>query len=105
MSVEIYNTDENDTKICLAVSGEEFFNEIWANALGDLQITRLGNGIYLYKEDLPDILNDFLRIKQWSESNLSGEDLANIVSHIDTILDYLPKQWAENDDIPRPWMG
>lgn len=107
MSVEIFDIDaaEECSVICIPVASEDKFNSIWTNALSQLNINRLGNGIWLYKDDLELILSDFCRIKEWTEAHLEIAAADYVISHINFILEQLPSQWEKNPYITRLWMG
>lgn len=109
MSVEIFDVDDLDfercSRICIPVAGEETFNSIWETALRQLNINRLGNGVWLHKDDLELILSDFCRIREWAEGHPEMERADDVISHIDYILEKLPFQWEKNPYITRLWMG
>lgn len=46
------------------VSGEHSFITLWEPAIAYLGITRLANGIYLKREELPEILDDFYLVSR-----------------------------------------
>lgn len=107
MSVEIFDveTREKCSGICIPVAGENTFNTIWECALKELNIYRLGNGVWLQRKDLEQILSDFCRIKEWAEQHLPTTEADDVVNRINDILEELPSQWSKNPYITQLWMG
>lgn len=108
MSVAIFGDSVDSEEFAyLPVSGEKSFMEIWEPAILQLHITRLANGIYLKKEELPEILKDFRRIKEWALTNseLSEKDREYVTERIDWLLVELPKRWSECPNADVLWMG
>lgn len=107
MSVEIYDAlnNEEPSRITVPVAAETVFESVWVTALQELSIDRLGNGVWLRKNELALLLEDFLKVREWVIEHCSIERANNIVHHIDYILEQLPQQWSENPDITQLWMG
>lgn len=102
MSVLI--ADDNNI-ISIPVSTERYFNSVWEKAIQELSLKYIGNSRPIYYRDLPQILDDFMKVRSWAEINLYGVDLDYVISHIDNILEYLPASWNENRNIQELWMG
>lgn len=107
MSVEIFNIIDGDecSNICIPVASENNFNSIWVPALQQLDIKRIGNGVWLQRDDLELILFDFCRVKNWAEEHLDITTANYVISHINFILEQLPYQWEKNPHITKLWMG
>ena len=107
MSVEIYDVlnNEEPSRITVPVAAESVFESVWASALQELNIDRLGNGVWLRKNELDLLLKDFLKVREWVIEHCSVERANNIAHHIDYILEQLPQQWGRNPDIEQLWMG
>lgn len=107
MSVIIYDIpdDEVPSEISFGVASEAVFETIWVTALQELKIDRLGNGVWLRRDELDLILADFCKVKEWVKYHCPSETADNIIGHIDYILEKLPQQWRENPDILQLWMG
>lgn len=107
MSVEIYDVlnNEEPSRIAVPVAAESVFESIWVPALQELNIDRLGNGVWLRKNELDLLLEDFLKVREWVIEHCSVERANNIAHHIDYILEQLPQQWGRNPDIEQLWMG
>ena len=87
MSVQIYDVINNDepSEIIIPVATETVFESIWATALQELNIDRLGNGVWLRKNELAFLLEDFCKVRDWVIEHCSVERADNIVHHIDYI--------------------
>ena len=107
MSVQISDVINNDepSEIIIPVATETVFESIWATALQELNIDRLGNGVWLQRDKLDLLLKDFLRVREWAREHCSIERADNMARRIDYILEELPRQWGENPDIGQLWMG
>lgn len=113
MSVAIFGHDdfapfdESKDFRYLTVSGEAAFNSVWEVAIAELGITRLANGVYLRREELSEILEDFRKIREWilESSQISKGDMEYVIEHIDFVLEELPKRWAECPNAKTLWMG
>ena len=88
------------------VSGEHSFITLWEPAIAQLGITRLSNGIYLKREELPDILEDFRKIKEWLQTTSQfDEEGKAVISRIDWLLTELPLRWKKCPNAKTLWMG
>lgn len=105
MSVEIYEVEASlePGTICLPVSSERYFTLYWERAIAELQTARLGNGVWLYRSDFKEILDEFSKIKSWAADQLPERDANYMISHIDFILENLPGLWSS--ELTRLWMG
>lgn len=106
MSVEIYGVEENSKKFrCVGVSGEEYFNTFWQKAIDELGLRLIGNGVWLYKKDLTDILDEFSAVREYAAQNEDPQCRENITKHISGIMDTLKNNWDEVPNAERLWMG
>jgi hypothetical protein len=106
MSVIIFDISATDEcTISIPVASEAKFNSLWEFALKELGISRLGNGVWLQKNDLELILFDFSQIKEWAEQYLPPVEADYVVNHINYIMEELPSQWNGNPHITELWMG
>lgn len=107
MSVEIYDVSGGDapSEIMVPVASEKMFESVWTVALRQLGIGRLGNGVWLHRDELDLLLADLRRVEEWVKYHCTIETADNIIWHIDHILKELPRQWGEHPDTPRLWMG
>lgn len=88
------------------VAGEHTFITLWEPAITQLGITRLANGIYLNRDELPDILEDFRKIKEWMLTTFPLDEKVNaVVSRIDWLIIELPARWQKCPDAKTLWMG
>lgn len=108
MSVEIYGVEESSKKFrCIAVSGENTFNTVWQRVIDDLGLRLIGNGVWLYQKDLPNILEEFARVKAYvmQDESIPPNCREDIAEHIDEILSVLESKWNEVANAERLWMG
>lgn len=113
MSVAIFGhndfapEDNSEEFEYLPVSGEHSFVTLWEPAIVQSGITGPANGIYLKQEELPEILEDFRRIKEWVLKNPSIDegDKAYMVSRIEMLVVELPARWKKCPDAKTLWMG
>lgn len=107
MSVEIYGTEDYSEKFrCIAVSGEEFFNTFWQKAIDKLGLRLIGNGVWLYKKDLEDIVGEFSAVREYAAQNKElSQYREDITALIGEIIDTLKCNWNEVPDAERLWMG
>lgn len=91
----------------MPVSTEHKFITLWEPAIAQLGITRLANGVYLKREELPGILDDFRRIKEvvMKDPSIDERDKAYMVSRIDWLIDELPARWQKCPNAKTLWMG
>jgi hypothetical protein len=76
------------------VAAEAFFSECWepaAEALGLQWVPIFSTGIDVMKEDLPAVLDELARLKQWALSQAGGERMEKLVSRIELLQTELPK--------------
>ncbi|MFC0331196.1 hypothetical protein ACFOLF_22515 [Paenibacillus sepulcri] len=76
------------------VATEAFFQECWepaVKALGLQWVPVFSSGIDITKEDLPAVLDELERLKQWAEQELSGERRGQILVRIERLAAELPK--------------
>ena len=89
------------------VSGEHSFTTLWEPAIAYLGVTRLANGIYLKREELPEILDDFRKVKEWILNNpsIDESDKVYVMSRIDWLIVELPVRWQKCPNAKTLWMG
>jgi hypothetical protein len=76
------------------VAAESFFSECWepaAETLGLKWVPVFSTGIDVMKEDLPAVLDELARLKQWALSQAGGERMAKLASRIELLQTELPK--------------
>lgn len=108
MSVEIYGTEENSEEFrCIGVSGEESFNTFWQKAIDELKLRLIGNGVWLYKKDLEDILSEFSAVREYisQSEEIPLQYREDITARIGEIMDALKDNWNNVPDAERLWMG
>ena len=97
MSVQIYDVINNDepSKIIIPVAAETVFESIWATALQELNIDKLGNGVWLQRDKMMQQLSThpngtFLRIS-WDFGKVVIEGT------LDTIYETaMAQKWTRN---------
>ncbi|TMV49096.1 hypothetical protein FE783_15630 [Paenibacillus mesophilus] len=86
--------DDFERRYNVPVAAEAFFAECWepaAEALGLQWVPLFSTGIDVMKEDLPAVLGELARLKQWALSQDGGERMAKLVSRIELLQTELPK--------------
>lgn len=91
----------------MPVSTEHKFKALWEPTIAQLGITRLANGVYLKREELPEILDDFRRIKEvvMKDPSIDERDKVYMASRIDWLIDELPARWQKCPNAKTLWMG
>lgn len=108
MSVEIYGVETASEKFCtIAVSSERVFNQIWQPAINELNLDLIGNGVWLCRENISDILSEFNQIKEYvkNNKNLLDEDKEYVIKRINYVINNLETNWNKVKTAERLWMG
>ncbi|MDE6314245.1 MAG: hypothetical protein K2M46_11640 [Lachnospiraceae bacterium] len=105
MSVMIYDVDFAESKICIGVSSEASFIRLWEQAIRECHITKLGNGIWLFRRDLEDIVMELEQIKIWAGNLSNTQDRNYLINKAEQVRQELWKQWQEHPEVERLWMG
>ncbi|MFE5317676.1 hypothetical protein ACFQ88_03095 [Paenibacillus sp. NPDC056579] len=86
--------DELERQFHVPVAAEAFFAECWepaAEALGLKWVPVFSTGIEIMKEDLPDVLDELNRLKEWAMDQPGGERMEKLTMRIELLLTELPK--------------
>jgi hypothetical protein len=78
----------------IPVAAEAFFAEYWepaAEQLGLQWVPLFSTGIDITKEDLPAVLDELARLKEWASNQPGGERIAKLASRIELLQAELPK--------------
>lgn len=78
----------------IPVAAEAFFAEYWepaAEQLGLQWVPLFSTGINITKEDLPAVLDELARLKEWASNQSGGERIAKLASRIELLQAELPK--------------
>ncbi|MEF3313715.1 hypothetical protein PV433_33020 [Paenibacillus sp. GYB004] len=78
----------------IPVAAEAFFAEYWepaAEQLGLQWVPLFSTGIDITKEDLPAVLDELARLKEWALNQPGGERIAKLASRIELLQAELPK--------------
>jgi len=76
------------------LAAETFFAECWepaAETLGLKWVPIFSTGIEIMKEDLPEVLEELNRLKQWALSQAGGERMEKLANRIEILQSELPK--------------
>ncbi|TNJ67739.1 hypothetical protein FE784_03010 [Paenibacillus hemerocallicola] len=87
-------TNDFERQYNVPVAAEAFFAECWepaAEALGLKWVPLFSTGIDVMREDLPAVLDELARLKQWALSQGGEERTAKLASRIELLLTELPK--------------
>ncbi|UUZ90133.1 hypothetical protein LJK87_29630 [Paenibacillus sp. P25] len=86
--------DDLERQFHIPVSTEAFFAECWepaAEELGLRWVPVFSTGIEITKEDLPEVLGELNRLKEWALEQSGGERMKQLVSRIDLLLAESPR--------------
>lgn len=76
------------------VATEAFFGECWepaAETLGLRWVPLFASGIDVTKADLPEVLEELAKLRQWAARGLAGDRLALMLARLDRLVAELPK--------------
>lgn len=100
--MEIYGVEEESARFRpIGVAGEADFQEFWQKAIDALGLRLIGNMIWLYQKDLPEILEEFAQVKEYFVR--SGQQY--FAEKAEKIMGSLGECWRECPDAERVWMG
>jgi len=107
MSVKIYDVNgrEEGGNIHILVVDEQAFKMIFRNALREIRPAKIGRNVWLKRNELDDILNEFSVMKKWAQDLEFNSASGYLVARINYILEELPKQWNKHPEIEQLWMG
>ncbi len=106
MSVEIYGVDpETEDFPTIAVAGEATFNALWQPAIDALGLMRIGNMRWLYRTDLPEILEELHRLAEAPLPALPAGERETLVWAAARLRRELAERWAAHPEAVRLWMG
>ncbi|WP_409340629.1 hypothetical protein [Paenibacillus sp. MBLB4367] len=97
MSISAFIPDPVDgfeKQFHVPVAAEAFFAECWepaAEALGLQWVPLFSTGIDVMKEDLPAVLDELARLKEWALSQTGGERMEKLASRVQLLQTELPK--------------
>lgn len=86
----------------IPVATESFFKECWLPAIESLglQWTDLfPTGVDVEEEDVPQIIAELIRIKEWAANNLNEEQKVKIFERIAGLQDKLPLAFQRKDAV------
>jgi len=86
----------------IPVATESFFKECWLPAIESLglQWTDLfRTGVDVEEEDVPQIIAELIRIKEWAAKNLNEEQKVKIFERIAGLQDKLPLAFQRKDAV------
>ncbi len=106
MSVEIYGVDpETEDFPTLIVAGEATFNALWQPAIDALGLIRIGNIRWLYRTDLPEILEELRRLSEAPLPALPTEERETLARSAARLRRELAERWDAHPQAARLWMG
>lgn len=85
--------NEEELGFNVPVASEAFFNAYWMPAAEELNLQWVpifSTGIDISEEDLPDVLGELDRLKQWAAGR-GGEEMEQMLSRIDMLMARLPQ--------------
>ncbi|MDE7293768.1 MAG: hypothetical protein K2N72_05015 [Oscillospiraceae bacterium] len=101
MSVGLYRLDPNiqgyNFVYYQPVCGEAFYREHWQRAVAETHSRFFQDQSKFSVKDVPVVLDELRRQKEWAYNNLSGRKLIYMVSSIENLEENLPIACEEND--------
>ncbi|MCQ6560968.1 hypothetical protein [Paenibacillus mendelii] len=98
MSVSAYiphPENEEEFGFNVPVASEAFFKAYWEPAAEELNLQWVpifSTGIDVSEEDLPDVLDELNRLKQWAAAR-GGEEMEQMLGRIDLLITQLPQAY------------
>ena len=98
MSVSLLRDNKDGSKVIWshAVSAEEFYRRCWDKGVRENNIRLFRECAEFYASDLPEVLDELQRLKEWALKELSKEDSERMVERIEGLQYWIPKE-CEND--------
>lgn len=93
-------TDEFEKEFSIPVASESFFNECWVPAIKALQlkwVEHFSRGIDIKKEDLDEVINELLQIREWSLDNVFEAKQEHFLYRIDLLITKLPSAYRRDN--------
>ncbi|GIO69913.1 hypothetical protein [Paenibacillus cookii] len=99
MSIAVFIVDPVDDferSFTIPVATESFYRQYWAPAIADLDLQWLAlfeNGVDVEQEDVPAVLGEVSRLKEWARANMHGDDLEHMLRRLELLEAELPKAY------------
>ncbi|WP_321387038.1 hypothetical protein [uncultured Enterococcus sp.] len=81
------------------ISSESFYEKFWEKAIAELDIKYIQDGAEFNKTKLDVVLKELGLLKEWSISNLHGEDKEYMRSRIENLEKVIPTAFTSEQDI------
>jgi hypothetical protein len=97
MSVAVIIDDpvtDDQRLVSIPVASEQVFNELWIPASQELGLEFVPlflGGVVIGKEELDDVLLELSKLKAWTMDQVQTEEINQMRSRIDRLIDELPK--------------
>ncbi|MDR9855849.1 hypothetical protein RJP21_19730 [Paenibacillus sp. VCA1] len=105
MSVGVFIVDPVDDferSFTIPVATESFYRKYWVPAIRELNLQWIAlfeNGVDLEQEDLPAVLGEVSRLKEWAQANMRGDDLEHMLQRLELLETELPKAYRRSGTV------
>lgn len=105
MSVGLYryNGDIEDRNCELTLSEniatQEFYDEYWEAAIHELGIALIRDGFKIYFHQLETAVVELVRLREWAEEHLNGNELDYMTGRIENVQDILPSAFISESTV------
>lgn len=94
--------DDFERSFMLPVATESFYLKYWAPAVEELNLqwaALFQDGTDVEQEDIPAILDEVSRLKDWARAKMQGEDLQHMLRRLELLEEELPKAYKRGGAI------
>lgn len=94
--------DDFERSFMLPVATESFFQKYWLPAVEELKLEwaeLFQDGTDVRREDIPAILDEVTRLKEWARSKMDGDDREHMLRRLELLEEELPKAYRRDDAV------
>ncbi|MFD0589941.1 hypothetical protein ACFQZE_18330 [Paenibacillus sp. GCM10027627] len=91
---------EEEHRFYVPVATETFFATYWQPAAGELKlqwVPLFSTGVDIEAVDLPDVLRELVRLKQWGQEQVPSDQRDQLLSRIELLETELPRILEQGD--------
>ncbi|WNQ14066.1 hypothetical protein MJA45_13920 [Paenibacillus aurantius] len=88
--------DEFESSFMLPVATESFYSKYWLPAVEELNLqwaALFQDGTDVESEDIPAVLEEVARLKEWAHTRMDGEDREHMLRRLELLETELPKAY------------
>lgn len=101
MAISLNREGNSDGTIdfSINIATTKFYNAYWEIAIKELGITIFRENGQFSKKELPEVIRELERLKEWAISNLSGKELEYMEERIVNLIEAVPEMFNQEDTI------